>query len=529
MATDSDVAIVGGGPVGLALALDLGGRGVRCVVVERHESPQPVPKGQNLTQRTMEHFRWWGIEDEIRSARVMPAGAPTGGVTAYGTLLGGYTYDWWQRAKVRPYYYTDNERLPQYRTEAVLRAAVAALPSVTLRVGWTAEGLEQTADSVEVDVRPTMGGPIETISANHLVGCDGSHSIVRLKAGIAEHRADHDKTMALLVFRSPELNRLLAHHRDSSFFKVLHPRFDGYWQFLGRVDADEHWFFHAPIDDAEGAAGDEAQLVYRAVGAEFAVDVEYSGTWDLRTATAASYRAGRVFLAGDAAHSHPPYGGFGINLGLEDARNLGWKLAATIGGWGGERLLDSYDAERRPVFSSTASEFIEGFIERDQAFVRAYDPARDRTAFEREWDRQRISSNAGVRGFEPNYEGSPIVVGGQEGSEPSALGSHSFEARAGHHLPPARLSSGATIDTAFGSELTLIALGDPTAAEAFGRAARWLHIPLEVVSDSYRDERERYRAPLILLRPDHFVAWVGKSPDDPDAILRCATGRPPSR
>ena len=122
---ETEVIIVGGGPVGFGLALELGLRGISCVVVERYVTPQPIPKGQNLTQRTMEHFRAWGLEKEVRAAAPIPVEFGIGGLTAYGSLLSEYHYDWYQRALVRPYYVCDNERLPQYSTEAALRARAA--------------------------------------------------------------------------------------------------------------------------------------------------------------------------------------------------------------------------------------------------------------------------------------------------------------------------------------------------------------------------------------------------------------------
>ncbi len=133
-------------------------------------------------------------------------------------------------------------------------------------------------------------------------------------------------------------------------------------------------------------------LLHRAVGQEFDLEFDHIGFWELRVAIADSYRAGRVFIAGDAAHSHPPYGGYGINTGFEDARNLGWKLAATLQGWGGDALLDSYDAERRPVFASTARDFIERFIEEDRAFLNAYSPDKDQAEFTPEMERRAIST-----------------------------------------------------------------------------------------------------------------------------------------
>src|SRR5438105_7863652 len=157
------VAIVGGGPVGVALAVELGQRGISCVLVERHLSPQPIPKGQNLTNRTLEHFYFWRCVDELRAARVMPPGYPIGGVTTYGSLtspyyhaMGGNRSPWAGRgAGVHDYYFQRNERLPQYCTEAVLRDRLKQLPSVTTLFGWSAERVEQNHACASVTFVPS--------------------------------------------------------------------------------------------------------------------------------------------------------------------------------------------------------------------------------------------------------------------------------------------------------------------------------------------------------------------------------------
>ena len=359
----AQVVIVGGGPVGLGLAIELGQRGVRCILVERYISPQPIPKGQNLTQRTLEHFYFWGAEPELRAARTIPRDYGIGGMTSYGTLLSGYKYDWLQRELVRPYYFTDNERLPQYATEAVLRHRLSQLQSVETIYGWSAAGIEQDPDGVQVTIADRNSDRRRTLRADYVVGCDGSRSLVRDAAGITQTLSDHDRLMVLLVFRSTGLHRLLERFPNKSFYNVLHPDLKGYWQFFGRVDLGTTWFFHAPVPLGTTKDNfDFRRYLYSAVGEEFDVEFEHTGFWDLRVAISDQYRIGRVFIAGDAAHSHPPYGGYGINTGLEDAANLGWKLAAALQGWAGASLLDSYGEERRPVFASTARDFIEKAI-----------------------------------------------------------------------------------------------------------------------------------------------------------------------
>jgi 2-polyprenyl-6-methoxyphenol hydroxylase-like FAD-dependent oxidoreductase len=523
---DAQVIIVGGGPVGLGLAIDLGQRGVSCIVVERRDTPQPIPKGQNLTQRTLEHFHFWGVEDAVRASRTIPREFGISGLTAYGTLLGAYSYDWLPRELVRPFYFTDNERLPQYATEAALRQRVRELPSVQTLYGWQADDIRAGADLVEVSVADRKTGNTRLLRAHYAVGCDGGRSVTRECAGISQTRSDHDRLMVLLVFRSHGLHTLLERHPGKSFFCVLDPALDGYWKFFGRVDLDGGWFFHAPVPAGTTRDNyDFQRLVFDAAGAEFDVELQHVGFWDMRFASADTYRSGRVFVAGDAAHSHPPYGGYGINTGFEDARNLGWKLAAVLLGWGGTELLDTYDAERRPVFASTARDFIEKSIEDDRAFLRTFNPERDRTAFERAWDDRSSSTAAEVKSFEPNYEGSPIVHG-PAGAACSAVGSHAFAARPGHHLTPQQLSSGLNVFEELGSGFTLLCFGsDPETCRAFERAAAVRGIPLKIVRDSRAGGRERYDASFVLIRPDHFVAWAGSETGvEPDAILRKSVG-----
>ena len=524
MSNPTQVAIVGGGPVGMGLALDLGLRGVRCVLIERRGEMHNIPKGQSLNGRTMEHFAVWGVEKAVREARVMEKGFPIGEILAYRDL----TTPWWaaspDREPVRSYYSQANERLPQYQVETVLRAAVAKLPSVEVIYDWTAARLRQDLDGVEVDIEGPNGEQ-RTIRAAYLVGCDGGRSMVRDTSGIERSGTNFDAKMALLVFRSKELHERLQRYPKRSTYTVLKPELNGYWQFFGRVDVGESWFFHAAVPKEADQSFDFRGLLYDAAGFEFACEIDHVGFWDLRVAVAERYRVGRVFVAGDAAHTHPPYGGFGLNNGVEDAANLGWKLAAVLQGWGGDALLDTYSVERQPIFRDVGEDFIADWIREEGEWLHRYSPDRDLAEFETAWKSRPMKGGSRGLDYEPNYEGSP-VVDGPPGGKITAHGAHMLKARAGHHLTPQTLADGTTNFDALGQGFTLLNYGAASAAEAFAAAARELGVPLKIVTESNPVAHAAYEAALVLVRPDQYVVWTGDAaPQEPSALLRKVTGR----
>jgi 4-hydroxyisophthalate hydroxylase len=520
----ASVVIVGGGPVGLALAATLGRAGISCVLVERQLTPSPVPRGQNLTARSLEHFHFWGCAGDLRAARLLPPGFPIGGITAYESLASEYWYAPPGRETVADFYYQRNERLPQHLTESVLRNRLKGLGSVTTLFGWSATTVSQDDVGVRVTACEDAGPGRCEIEGEYLAGCDGAHSLVREKAAIGSSGADFGQRMVLAVFRSRELHERLSRFPLRTTYRVLHPELKGYWWFFGRVDADETWFFHAPVGkDATAASSDVRAVIERAAGFAVACDFQHVGFWDLRIDIADSYRRGRVFIAGDAAHSHPPYGAHGLNTGLEDAVNLGWKLAAVLHGWGGPGLLDSYHDERWPVFAETGEAITEGIAD-DRAFLERYSPRRDRAGFEHAWG-GRTSGETASPSYEPHYSGSPIVWG-PAGAACGVRGEHTFEARAGHHLPPAALSSGANIFERLAPGFTLVALtGEQQPAAAFRDAAEELRMPLRVITDSFDGPRAAWTRRLILVRPDQYVAWAANGPPaDARTVLRRAAG-----
>ncbi|MDB5648866.1 MAG: Monooxygenase, FAD-binding [Hyphomicrobiales bacterium] len=526
MSKSHQVIIVGGGPVGLGLAINLGLRGISCAVIEPRTSLNKIPKGQNLTQRTLEHFASWGLDSELRAARLMPAGHPIGELTAYGNLMSDYWHAPAGRELVRRFYAQDNERLPQYQMEEVLRRKVASIESVETFYGSTVLAVDQTDSGVSIKFRNDDSGETQTLEGDYLVGCDGSQSMVRSQVGIERSTQDYEQLMLLAVFHSSELNERLKRFPERSTYRVLRPDLKGYWQFFGRVDMPDGWFFHAPIpQDADPETFDALGLIQEAAGFPCACDFEYVGFWKMRVAIADNYRVGRVFIAGDAAHSHPPYGGFGLNNGLEDIVNLGWKLVANLEGWGGDLLLQSYGQERHPVFKDTADDFITARIQRDAVFLDRFRPEHDLAEFEQAWKSLESDIGSRFQQYEPNYEASPVIFG-PPGGVNTAHGKHQIKARPGHHLAPLPLSSGKNTFQALGKGFTLLALdASPESVLAFEEAAKSLGIPLSVVQDSFTDGREQYEARLILVRPDQYVVWCGdEAPAQASEILRHVVG-----
>ncbi len=521
------VVIVGGGPVGVGLALELGQRGISCIVVERRVGLHSIPKGQNLTPRTLEHFYFWGVVDEMRATRIMPKDVPAAGVTAYRNMMSEHTFILPGREITNKYYFQSNDRLPQYEMERVLRTRMESLPNVEARWGWAARTVEQDSGGVRISIEQEGTGISELLEADYAVGCDGGHSIVRDAIGIERPGEDHEQLMVLAVFRSKELHEGLSRYPIRSTYRVLTPELKGYWQFLGRIDVGEGWFFHSPIpNDVDRKTYDVHPLLEKFAGFPFKAEYDHVGFWDMRIVVAERYQVGRVFIAGDAAHSHPPYGGYGVNNGLEDATNLGWKLAARLQGWGTDALLASYSIERRPIFKETAEDFIAARMKVEGDVMENYAPERDLPAFEKAWGALLEDGASRLSVYAPHYEGSPVVIG-PPGSACSAHGTHSFQALPGHHLPPHKLSNGRNVYEELGPGYTLLAFdADPDIVSQFEQAAQRSGLPFKVVCDTNNRGREAYNARFVLVRPDQYIVWAGDTPPlPPKDILARAAGQ----
>lgn len=529
-----DVLIVGAGPVGLALAVELGTRGIRTLIVEQHERVGRQPRAKTTNVRTMEHMRRWGLADKIRQASPLEAGYANDVV--FATRMFGHPIIRFENAFcARPdrdeRYSEGAQWIPQYEIEDILREKVESLPSCTLRFGAKYLGSRQSLAGVEVAVEDLATGETETVSAAYLVGADGGRSGVREELGFVMEGDHGFGAFCNLVLRIPG-------------FGKTHPQAPAimYWlanpdspAAMGPMDHGDTWFWAIQLKDERLPDDDELRrLVTASIGEDVDFEILIKDPWFAHQLVASGYHAGRIFLVGDACHLHPPFGGFGMNLGIGDAVDLGWKLAATIEGWAGPELLDSYEAERRPVHRRVIDVAVENTAILMQHFVRpdledetpAGDEARRAIAETiRQHKHQEFNSLGVVLGS--HYLGSPIVVADGTAPPPKDVVNYQASAHPGCRAPHCWLADGTSLFDRLGAGFTLIATAGfvEEEVEPLLTAADNAGVPITLLAPE--DERlpRFYGARFALIRPDQHVAWRGDAVGpDPASIIDTVRG-----
>jgi 2-polyprenyl-6-methoxyphenol hydroxylase-like FAD-dependent oxidoreductase len=525
---DVPVLIAGGGPVGLGLAVELGLRGIRTLLVEQRDGLIRVPKMSNVHVRSMEFCRRWGIAERVRAAG-WPKQHPLDLI--YVTNMAGYELGRnrvasYEAEPRHPYSPLRDQHCPQLYFDPILRDFASGLEPVTLRYFTQLESFTQTQDRVVATVRDTRTGAASSITARYLVGCDGAQSLVREQLGIGQTGAGRLDLSVTIFIRSAELGTM----HDKGWGRIY--RFvdeAGCWSELIAIDGKELWRLTV-LTGLDPDRFDPDACVRRAAGAPFEYEIISVLRWDRLEFVAEAYRDGRVFLAGDSAHQNSPTGGLGMNTGLADAVDLGWKLAAVLDGWGGTALLDSYEVERMPVAQRNTA-----FC--SQLFYNAIGLPAESALHEKtpEGERARKHASDAIRDIARGeqfavsltirlgfcYDGSPVICADPSLPPLDYRAPYRQTTRPGSRAPHAWLSDGRSTIDLFGRGFTLLRLGaEPPDGAPFLRAAEARGMPLTVIRLDDDALAALYEWPLVLVRPDGHVAWRGNAvPEDTTAVV----------
>jgi len=530
-----DVLIIGAGPVGLAAAIELGRRGCRCLVVERNDRVGYSPRAKTTNVRSREHLRRWGIADALRRASPIPPDYPPNVVFATrmnGPLLARFENAFNGNRERNNLYSEEAQWVPQYVLEEVLRQHAASLPGVDIRFNTELRSLAPSAAGVVATVTELASGASRQLGASYLIGADGARSTVRDAIGATMLGDGGFSKNYSVVFRTPSLASRHAHGPAIMYWMVN----DQVPSLLGPMDQHGLWYFMATrlADDVDLARVDARDLMRRGTGLhDLDLEVVATDPWVAHSLIADRYRRGRVFLAGDACHLHPPFGGFGMNMGIGDAVDLGWKLAATLQGWGGPALLASYECERRPVHERTIREAVANYGAAANQLVR---PGLDAPGLVGDATRREVGEiilATKIREFKTlglvlgaRYRDSPIIVPDATQPPPDDLTVYSPSAYPGCLAPHLWLGDGSSLYDHFGPGFTLLVTeGGPAAADDLAACAAARGIPLTLVASGDARLEARYAARFALIRPDQHVAWRGDAlPADGDALLAQVTG-----
>ena len=530
----TDVLIVGAGPVGLAASIELGRRGVRCIVVERNDRVGYSPRAKTTNVRTREHLRRWGIADRLRRASPIDPDRPSSVVFATrmnGPLLARFDNALNGNRGRNNLYSEEAQWVPQYVLEEVLREYAQSIPGVSIHFETEFVSLEQAPGRVRSRLRDISSDRVATVESAYLVGADGARSTVREAIGASMVGEGAFSRNFSVIFRAPDLAARNVHGPAIMYWMVN----EEVPSVLGPMDEHGLWtFIVTKLDDATPTKLQAIDLIRRSTGLKD-LDIDIVGTdmWVANRLVADRYARGRVFLAGDACHLHPPFGGFGMNMGVGDAVDLGWKMAARLTGWGGDDLLASYELERRPVHERTIAEAVHNFGLTGQLLVR---PALEDAGLIGEATRREVAdiiAATKVREFKTlgivlgmRYADSPIVV--DDGSEPPPDHFMLYvpSAHPGCLAPHLWLADGSSLYDHFGEGFTLLVTdGDPRAADEFVAAAAERRVPMKVLALPDQRLRARYEKRFIVIRPDQHVAWRGDAfPADVHGLIARLTG-----
>jgi len=540
MEADVPVLIVGGGPVGLTLAIDLARRGQRVLLVEQRTGPSEHPKATLLGSRSMELFRRWGLDEEIFAAAI-PNEHPY--YIVFTTRLAGQELHRFRSPSINEGRWRDPAALQRFRElqwspysktqigqqalEPVLRRHAERLKGLEMRHGWRCEGFTQHADHVLARLVEVATGEVREVRAQYLAVCEGGSGQLRRDLGIRRNGRGRMRSNVSFYFRSREF--LPAHGLGlANLYFVFNP---GSFGVFTAIDGVELWnyqyYFLDPTRSTEEL--DAAAILHRAMGKPFEFELLQTMHWHHHQSVARQWRIGRVFLAGDAAHLFAPTGGVGMNTGIGDACDLAWKLDAVLRGWGGEGLLESYEIERKPIairnslISATNSDKIDMVMDETPEHIGestpAADAARRELARKIRWLARQFNSAGTHLGY--RYVDSPIIVAdgtAEPPDDPSQLAPSSWP---GMRAPHAWLQDGRSMLDVFGDGYVLLCFDalDRDDERLQGVAQR-LGMPLTLQPLADESVAALYARRRVLVRPDGHVVWRGERlPDDLASLL----------
>ncbi|KWX00854.1 FAD-binding monooxygenase [Carbonactinospora thermoautotrophica] len=518
---ETDVLIVGGGPVGMTLALDLKYRNVDFMLTEATDGSISHPRVGTVGPRSMEFFRRWGIAQEIRETG-WPEDHPLDGV--WVTAVGGHEIYRIRQGTVGtrpiPDYTPEPEQIcPQHWLAPLLLRHVGVHPDGPVRLRWRLDGFTQADDRVTATVTDLQVGSTVTVHARYLVACDGASSSVRKALRVRAPARYPTRVFRNILFHAPLLREQLGERNALFYFLMLSSslRFP-----MRSMDGRGMYRLTVGLDGSPEASADALSLVRRAITFDTPVEVLSDLKWHLTHRVAERFRVGRVFLVGDAAHTLSPSGGFGMNTGICSAVDLGWKLAAVLESWGGAGLLDTYEMERQPV---AAESLEEANVNLRRTLDRQLPPQIHLDTPEGEKARAEMAErlvrsdaqrefNAPQIHFGFRYT-SPIVV--PDGSAPPANPRDWRPSAApGCRAPHAWLRPGVSTLDLFGRGFVLLRFAESERQDGFERAFADRGVPLSTTTCHDPRIAELYERPFVLVRPDGHVAWRGDElPDDP--------------
>jgi len=539
------VLISGGGPVGLVLSIELAWRGVPSIVLNTEPTTAVHPQGNTHNSRTMEHYRRLGIADRVRAVGLPPEFTTD---ISYLTRFTGHEFaripmpssaEKQRRIAEQDMSFLTPEpihRSSQFYVEPELFAHAETLDGIDLRFGWELIDFTQYADRVESTIRHSETGDTETIVSKWLAGCDGAQGYTRRALDIP-YRGEGGDEVAFFI------GKMLSVYIDApGIHDVMN--MEPAWQYwtvnndartcIVTLDAKGKFVVLAKYPDS--GEPDEAEIIcdiQDAFGAEIDIEVISIRQWTAGNALVADrYGDGRVLLAGDAVHLFTPTGGFGMNTGVEDAVNLGWKIAAVHHGWAPDTLLDTYEGERRPIgIRNTQSS---RKLASDVATIQVPAALEEETA---EGQKARADLGRHLSGFTEEfaslgiqlgarYDASPLIANDGTAPPPDSPVEYVPTACPGGRAPHQWLNDGASIHDRFGKWFTLVKFGSAsTDTAAFAAAAEALDVPLDIVDVAEKAARDLYACTFALIRPDHHVAWRGDSlPADAEALMRQVSG-----